>query len=165
VIKPLITDASATSMLRHRCSDYPDPNDALPIQEGVWPSFSHLAAHLDDLVETARFLRRCAGLAANQVGSPFRMFVARVGGDDYREFVNPVLVGRCVAVKNEPEECMSVPGRKFRIRRSKNVILEWRSRQWNLHREEFSGREARIILHELDHLNGILVSDRGEEER
>ena len=104
------------------------------------------------------------GLAANQVDLPYRLFVANPTGDlsnkdaEYA-FINPVLKGGKGQVEGE-EGCLSIPGVLAPVMRKEKITIE----AYNLKGEQFVGELdgffARIVQHEIDHLDGKLFIDR-----
>lgn len=101
----------------------------------------------------------CVGLAAPQVGILSRVFVLH-DQKDFAIFVNPRIVEMGAMETEEIEGCLSIPGRLFKVKRSSTIIVK------DAHRIkpfELDGWSARAYLHELDHLNGKLISDIGEE--
>lgn len=90
------------------------------------------------------------GLAANQVGYPFQMFM--IGN---RAFINPVIT-MSKGFKIATEGCLSMPG-IFRNRtRWTSLKLRYLDLNGRSVTERFVDLQARIIQHEVDHLNGIL---------
>lgn len=109
---------------------------------------------------------RGVGLAANQVNLPFRLFVINETGtaDEGEEMVlvNPVL--RSPRGRAEDEEgCLSIPGVYGNVLRPAQVRLEAWDLAGNRIDQVVSGRLARIIQHEFDHLQGVLFPDRMSE--
>ena len=102
------------------------------------------------------------GLAAPQVGAGKRIFVSDVGEEhDLHVFVNPVLSdleGEETAV----EGCLSIPGKIGDLKRAQSCVLTGLDRHGKKVRVEASGLLARCFQHEVDHLNGVLISDRAE---
>jgi peptide deformylase len=104
------------------------------------------------------------GLAANQVDLPYRLFVLNLESDPKAAdqafiFLNPVL--RSPKGMEEAEEgCLSLPGLYGDVRRPERVVLN----AYNLKGEELTleldGLFARAVQHEIDHLDGILFTDR-----
>lgn len=90
-----------------------------------------------------------AGLAAPQIGKGLRVFVA---GDDY--FVNPLIVWRSAESDVQEEGCLSLPGVIIPVRRNLHITLHTAGRNMSL-----SGMPARIAQHEIDHLDGKLITD------
>ena len=120
-----------------------------------------LARALDAMAKVLCNRRDGAALAAPQLGKSLRAFVM-----DYQdvvlEAVNPVIEeesGRVVG----PEGCLSLPGFSGQVPRAARVRLRWQDRSGASHVEDFEGEVARCILHETDHLDGILFIDRMEE--
>jgi peptide deformylase len=101
------------------------------------------------------------GLAAPQVGLPLRLFVASETGKaaDARVFINPVLGGQEGGEEVE-EGCLSLPeirGKIFRHTRLQILALD---KQGQPVTAQLEGFPARIVQHENDHLDGILIIDR-----
>jgi peptide deformylase len=119
-----------------------------------------------DLVNTMRAHPRCVGLAAPQLGALVRVVVVDVTGHPRATsssglvvLVNPVLldadgsdVGR--------EGCLSVPEFTANVRRATHVVVDGLTPDGDERRVEAEGFEARCLLHELDHLDGVLFLDR-----
>jgi peptide deformylase len=101
----------------------------------------------------------CVGLAASQLGINERVFVL-FDGKEYAIFINPRIVEIGPMEDTQVEGCLSIPGRRFAVKRPTSVVVKdaVRTRPF-----ELSGWTARAWLHELDHLNGRLISDIGEE--
>ena len=105
------------------------------------------------------------GLAAPQIGEGIRMFVCRAGNDDARVFVNPEIIGTSQELAPYEEGCLSIPGIYTDIIRPAAVSVQ----AWNLRGRPFTldaeGILARVIQHELDHLNGVLFIDHLDEKK
>ena len=100
------------------------------------------------------------GLAAVQVGELIRLFVTKVPGDMARVFINPDILETSIDQVSLEEGCLSIPGLYTDVERPKSVRLQaWneKGRPFTLSAEDYL---ARVIQHELDHLNGILFIDR-----
>jgi peptide deformylase len=117
---------------------------------------------IDDMVETM-YAAPGVGLAANQVGSLRRVFVANPSEDHdpgrLLVVINPELIeseGEIIA----EEGCLSIPEFREDVRRARRVLVRGLDR--NERAVEIEGEDllARILQHELDHLNGILFVDR-----
>jgi peptide deformylase len=103
------------------------------------------------------------GLAAPQIGVPLRVLVAEVGRRPLA-LVNPRLrrrVGRQVG----PEGCLSIPGVYADVRRAMRVVVDGRTAGGRRVSVRASGLLARILQHEIDHLNGVLFIDRTAPRR
>jgi len=104
------------------------------------------------------------GLAANQVDLPYRLFVANVAGDPQAKdaeyvFINPVVLKGSGQHERE-EGCLSIPGVYAPVVRKEKITVQ----AYNLAGEEIAGELdglfARVVQHEVDHLDGRLFIDR-----
>jgi peptide deformylase len=105
------------------------------------------------------------GLAAPQLGISQRVLVYRVGQDaPVVTLVNPELEWE--ADDNEPAEegCLSIPGIQVDVERPVHVRVSAKDEFGDSVLVEASGLEARVIQHEVDHLNGVLILDRTTRE-
>ena len=101
------------------------------------------------------------GLAANQVGELRRMLVYRVEEDgEYQALVNPQI--EWFSDEKEPafEGCLSLPDVSLEIERPVSIRVRAHDRWGNEQQLEVEGLEARVIQHEVDHLDGVLILDR-----
>jgi len=115
---------------------------------------------IDDMIETMHDSEG-VGLAANQVGVPKRILVASDCQEDAKvyELINP----RCEEVEGEEvgvEGCLSVPGQYGQVPRYQKIIVSALNRKGEKVRLRLEGLPARILLHEMDHLDGILFTDK-----
>jgi peptide deformylase len=99
------------------------------------------------------------GLAAPQIGVSLRIFVMDDGKRGARAIVNPVVTERGGVVKEE-EGCLSLPGIFAEVERSKSLRIEGLDGEGQPISFEAQGLQAKIIQHELDHLDGVLFIDR-----
>lgn len=128
--------------------------------EAVKSFNGELASLLDDMKETVR-AEQGAGLAAPQIGIAKRVVVIDVE-EGYFEMVNPVIF----STKGEqtgPEGCLSVKGKQGTVTRPNKVKAEYRDRKGKKHKLTAEGFFARAVCHELDHLDGILYTDKAIE--
>jgi peptide deformylase len=101
------------------------------------------------------------GLAANQVGVLRRMFVfQQTAEDEPRAMVNPEIVERSEETEPDDEGCLSMQGVLVPVERNLRVTIEARDLDGEEVRLELEGMGARIVQHELDHLDGTLIIDR-----
>lgn len=98
------------------------------------------------------------GLAAPQVGILKRVIVADVG-DGLVSLVNPKILWR-QGKDVMSEGCLSIPGINLEIKRSKEVIVEGLTKEGEKVQLGAVGLLARVLQHEIDHLDGILIVDR-----
>ena len=106
------------------------------------------------------------GLAANQVNLPLRLFVCNLAAqpDDGEQcvFINPVITSRKGASERE-EGCLSLPELFGSVKRPERVTVEAYSLAGKKIQIDTSGMMARVIQHEIDHLDGVLFIDRMTE--
>jgi len=125
----------------------------------------------DDIVETSRqmleILKRDkgVGVAGPQIGLMKRIFVTHIEGDEERVFINPSILETSHTTSKYEEGCLSVPGIYANVVRSESIKVQ----AWNVKGRPFtletSGLLARVILHEYDHLEGVLFLDHIPEKK
>ena len=143
---------------------YPDP--VLRMQAQPVERFD------DDLVKLVERMKRLmgeaagVGLAANQVGVLQRVFVVQPEAEEEapRALVNPGIVERSEQKEIENEGCLSMQGVLIPVERDLAVTIEARDEHGEEVRLELDGLAARVIQHELDHLDGVLIIDRTTPE-
>ena len=123
----------------------------------------------DELMRMARLLDDAlgAGLAATQLGVMHRAFVYRAEPDaPVQVLVNPRLAWAAEERALGEEGCLSIPAVWVQVERPVRVRVEGRDARGRPRDVEAEGLEARILQHELDHLDGVLMLDRvSQEER
>jgi len=106
------------------------------------------------------------GLAATQLGVVHRLLVYRVGPDaPVCALINPWVQWRGSELESAEEGCLSLPAVRVEVERPLHVrigALDERGRSITI---EASGLEARVIQHEIDHLDGVLILDRTSREQ
>jgi peptide deformylase len=119
-----------------------------------------------DLVDTMRGFQGCVGLAAPQIGEGVRIVAVDVTGHPRATrshgpltLVNPVVLNEAGA-EVAREGCLSIPDLTANVRRATNVTIAATEPGGVELRIETEGFEARCLLHEIDHLDGILFLDR-----
>jgi peptide deformylase len=121
----------------------------------VDPSIQRL---IDDLTETM-LAAPGAGLAANQIGVPLRVCVVKGDENQIWGLVNPEIV-KAEGTQVGPEGCLSYPGWVGEVARHETVVVKGRNRRGKEVRIKSTGFTARAFQHEIDHLDGILFTDR-----
>lgn len=98
------------------------------------------------------------GLSANQCGVFERVFV--IGTDDFQiACINPRIVGKSPSTIKEKEGCLSYPGLYVKLDRPDWVEVEYTDENGQLVQTRLEGITARCFQHELDHMNGIRMTD------
>ena len=115
-----------------------------------------------DLIDTMNSFDHCVGLAAPQIGHALRIAVVDITGHPRAKdphglmvLVNPKVTGRSEGSKVSREGCLSLPDLTANVRRPRRATVAFGERE-----VELKGFEARCVLHEIDHLDGILFLDR-----
>lgn len=93
------------------------------------------------------------GLSANQIGYNAKIFVMSVG-TDFLTFINPKIVSRSSEENMLDEGCLSFPGLIAKISRSSTIRLRYQTVTGKTETKQFNGLTARVIQHEMCHLNG-----------
>ncbi|MGQ0634163.1 MAG: peptide deformylase [Planctomycetaceae bacterium] len=107
------------------------------------------------------------GLAANQVGLPYRLFVLNLTGkreepDQEHVFINPEIVRR-KGTQEAEEGCLSLPKLYGQVRRASEIVVEAFDLDGNGYELTIDELGSRAIQHEADHLDGVLFVDRLSE--
>ncbi len=121
-----------------------------------------LAAQMVEVMEREEGV----GLAATQVGVVSRLIVWRDPDidDEFHAFVNPVITESSEGSTTAVEGCLSVPGASVAVDRADEVTVcaaDLRGSRLEMH---LSGFPARIVQHEIDHLDGCLIVDRADPD-
>jgi len=103
------------------------------------------------------------GLAATQIGIVRRFFVCTLDGED-RVLVNPVVTPVGDDTEVDEEGCLSLGPVRVRIERAVRVDVEARDATGEPVSLSLEGMDARVVQHELDHLDGVLLLDRADAE-
>lgn len=102
-----------------------------------------------------------AGIAAPQLGIMRRICAVRLRDGRVLTMLNPTISQRVDEREVEPEACLSLPGEVWSVARSPKVRVQWADKRGARFSRTFSGWHARVIQHELDHLDGVLIRDVG----
>lgn len=143
---------------------YIDGSPPLRKKASVVKEFNHDVLKLImDMFETMRKANGI-GLAANQVGVLKRVIVVDVSEVEGLEHVKPMaMINPEVVVEKDrwimEEGCLSVPQVRDEVERAEKIIVNYKDTNFETKTVEASGVLARVILHEIDHLNGILFID------
>jgi peptide deformylase len=106
------------------------------------------------------------GLAAPQLGVSQRLLVYRVGQDaPLIALANPQVEWSSEDEEEAEEGCLSIPGVQLDVERPVHVRVRARDENGDERVVEASGLEARVIQHEIDHLDGVLILDRTSKEQ
>ncbi|MGC8880742.1 MAG: peptide deformylase [Minisyncoccia bacterium] len=101
------------------------------------------------------------GLAAIQIGVPSRVIVCRID-ENFKVFINPEIIKFSQQEEIFPEGCLSLPGYYGEVIRPKTIVLEAQNENGKKIKIKAFGLLARVIQHEIDHLNGVLFIDKAK---
>ena len=136
---------------------YPDQ----VLKKNAYPIHTFDAALKDFAHKMYTFMQvsRGIGLAAPQVGLLYRVITMDAPGME-KFLINPKIISFSSDNDIEEEGCLSIPGELYALSRSCQVEVKARSPEGKKLHFEAKGLNARIIQHEVDHLNGILICDK-----
>lgn len=146
-------------ILRKRC----DPVDEIT---------DEIRTFIEDMIETA-VSYDSIGLAASQVGRTLRIFLVRnhyikpnghYEFTDFQVYINPKLSAPTEETVEMSEGCMSFPKFYPDINRPLGIHVEAMNLKGEIFHEELRGYKARQVMHENDHINGVLFIDRMDQK-
>ncbi len=127
---------------------------------------AELATFMRNMRETM-IAEKGVGLAAPQVGRNIRAIVVMLNIDTPEQVVlpmiNPEIVFKSVETECGEEGCLSIPGKFDQVRRFKDITVKFLSLAGEEQLMKLSGFNARVVQHEIDHLDGVLFVDRIEK--
>lgn len=121
-----------------------------------------LQALVEDLKDTLMHHRIAVGLAAPQIGVSLRVFVVNLKQENEHTLViiNPTVKSYSGKKDKKKESCMSVPHFRGEVERRNNVTISYVDTGNGPQSIDVHGYLARVFMHELDHLDGVLYPDR-----
>ena len=142
-------------MKKYTLKIYPDSvlrDIALHVSE-----INHVVRHLLKCMSGIMYEHSAVGLAAPQVGVLKRILIADKG-DGLITMINPEIITGFGNEKME-EGCLSLPDTRVIVDRKESLFVKYIDKNENEKEREFRGLTARVIQHEVDHLNGVLIID------
>ncbi|MBO7236195.1 MAG: peptide deformylase [Alistipes sp.] len=133
----------------------------------ITPDYPELKKLIDDMWITLAEAEG-VGLAAPQIGKNIRLFIVDCtpwGEDDptladyKRVFINPEIYEESGETSLFEEGCLSLPGLHENVRRPVAIRMRYLDENFVEHDEEFTGKPARVIQHEYDHIEGLVFTD------
>ncbi len=134
---------------------FPDPilREKAEFVEDVNGDIIALIKRMEDIMHRAKGI----GLAANQIGIRKSIIVAEVDGDKV-VIINPLILESYGEDRME-EGCLSIPNTYIEITRPTGAVIKGINEEGNEVQREYGGLIARVIQHEIDHLQGTLIVD------
>ena len=133
-------------------------NELLKQKSNIITDFN-IEEHISKMFEIMTDLKGI-GLASVQIGDLRRIFITSIPKDKPRVFINPEIIETSLEQEVYEEGCLSIPGINSDITRPYYVKIQ----AWDIKGKHFTLRAedllARVIQHEIDHLNGLLFIDR-----
>ena len=133
----------------------------------ITPDYPELKKLIDDMFLTLDEASG-VGLAAPQIGKNIRLFIVDCtpwGEEDpaladyKRVFINPEIYEESEETSLFEEGCLSLPGLHENVRRPVSIRMRYLDENFVEHDEEFTGKPARVIQHEYDHIEGLVFTD------
>lgn len=121
--------------------------------------WTQLEQAMESIRESHQF-RNCLGLSAVQIGIPLRMCVVWTPNGGYEYIANPEILEYSSQTATEFEGCLSFFDVRGQVRRPTDVLVRYLQKDFAERTQTFTGWAARTVQHEIDHMNGILYTDR-----
>lgn len=154
MILPIV--AYGSNVLRSQCKE-------------IDSSYSNLDQLIENMFETM-YAASGVGLAAPQINKSIRLFIVDTTpfkDDDSPDhvvckkiFINPKITSITGESWSFSEGCLSIPEVREDVKRLSEITIEYFDKDFNKHTEIYDGLNARVILHEYDHIEGILFVDK-----
>ena len=154
MILPIV--AYGSNVLRSQCKE-------------IDSSYSNLDQLIENMFETM-YAASGVGLAAPQINKSIRLFIVDTSpfkDDDSPDhevckkiFINPKITSVTGESWSFSEGCLSIPEVREDVKRLSEITIEYFDKDFNKHTEIYDGLNARVILHEYDHIEGILFVDK-----
>ena len=132
-------------------------------------SYENLDSLIDNMFETM-YAASGVGLAAPQINKSLRLFIIDTEPFEDEEntdhvgikkvFINPKILLKSGDIWSFNEGCLSIPDVREDVKRVSEVTLEYFDENFEKNTDSFSGLNARVILHEYDHIDGVLFIDK-----
>lgn len=132
-------------------------------------SYENLDSLIDNMFETM-YAASGVGLAAPQINKSLRLFIIDTKHFEDEEntdhvgvkkvFINPKILLKSGDIWSFNEGCLSIPDVREDVKRVSEVKLEYFDKNFEKNTDSFSGLNARVILHEYDHIEGVLFIDK-----
>ena len=154
----------------HRIHTMPDDEVALRADTEPWHGDMWELRDLTDAMGRLMDAKKGIGLAAPQVGSTVRVItIGQILFEEpvpntWKVLINPQIIWASEELEDQVEGCLSLPGRFGVVRRPQWCVVEYKNPEWQHCTQELHGLYSRCVLHEIDHLNGRLISDHWIDE-
>lgn len=138
----------------------PDTDPRLRLKSESVTEFDTRLRVLVQQMKAAMLSRNGLGLAAIQIGEPLRVILVREDTHHLIVMVNPVITRTLKREDISKEGCLSIPPHKWKpVARPAKCDVTWQDTDGETYSATFTGITARCVQHEIDHLEGILMTD------
>ena len=156
-------DTSKPYNILHEIYDLVPETD--PILKEVMPPFDFKnpptsAPNLATNLFETMFAKKGLGLSANQCGLRYRVFVVGYDNSNKQVFFNPEIAETSVDQDIHVEGCLSYPALFLKVKRPTWIVIKYQHVDGELRENRYEGLTARVILHEMDHMDGKLFTER-----
>ncbi len=128
-------------------------------------STKKLEGLVQDLLDTMAAYPICVGLAAPQIGRDERVAVAKISERGVIVLINPQIISISGKKDKKRESCMSVWGLAGTVERRENLRVSYFNAEGEIVQDElFHGFDARVVAHEIDHLDGLVYTSHVVDE-
>lgn len=134
------------------------PNSILRKKSQLIEDFSDLKKFIPEFTKTMQE-KEGIGLAAPQVGKSIRLITIQTKNGP-KTFINPKITSKSFKKKIAEEGCLSLPKIFGKVKRSTKISVKFQDQDGNKHKLTAQGLYARVLQHEIDHLDGILFIDK-----
>ena len=154
------TDAEKIEEIKAKAPKLVDKKD--PVIRSVLTKFNFVNPPMNPVELTYKLcdtmlINNGVGLAANQIGIPYRVFAMRT--EPLTVCFNPIIVDRSTKETLLEEGCLTFPGFFVKVPRADIIKVRYAEPSGQVVTKKFAGMTARIFQHELDHLEGKLFTD------
>ena len=109
------------------------------------------------LMRSIPYRKYGVGLASNQINLPYRICSVKIG-QVWKTFINPEIIKYYGESFINNERCLSIPKKDFNVKRYKSVDILYRDTKFTEQKATYNALTAIVLQHELDHLDGVLIS-------
>ena len=109
------------------------------------------------LMRSIPYRKHGVGLASNQINLPYRICSVKIG-QVWKTFINPEIIKYYGESFINNERCLSIPKKDFNVKRYKSVDIVYRDTKFTEQKATYNALTAIVLQHELDHLDGVLIS-------
>lgn len=134
------------------------PNEILSTKSKLVTEFDEKLRFMTYAMRDLMKDNKGVGIAANQVGVLETVVIV-----ENDVMINPLIVFKGKATHCAEEGCLSLPGKRYAVLRPASVTVKYQSIDGKSRLETAHGLRARIIQHEIDHINGTCICDKGLE--